>query len=220
MSKEQAFLRGFQRGRDNLTAPPRPSVGQPGAIKRFLDNPLTTATGLGLSMISGGGGLARTGMMGSKVQAGASGPLASAITFGAGAMGLGLTALKLFQVMQELAAKAKENAAKAVEETGKTLEKNKEKAEEEEEKRGEAQKKEKESRFAHLIHHPLIQGIGYGSLAAEGAHALGERKVFGKKVQKWTHTPTGRNVGHAGIGLSAAFLGAEGLAALSNLAGR
>lgn len=66
------------------------------------------------------------------------------------------------------------------------------------------------------VHHPLIQALGYGALAGEGAHALAERGTFGAGAKNWAHGPTGRAVGAGAIGTSAAFLGAEGASALKD----
>lgn len=82
---------------------------------------------------------------------------------------------------------------------------------------------QKNGSFASLIHHPLVQAIGYGALAAEGAHAIvGGRYLPGKLLQAkgehWAHeTPYGRAFGLGSLGLSTAFLGAEGLVALLDL---
>ena len=75
----------------------------------------------------------------------------------------------------------------------------------------------KETRFQRFMHHPLVQGLGYGALATEGAHALAERGTFGKSMQARAHRPMGRALGVGSIGTSAAFLGGEGIAALQNL---
>jgi hypothetical protein len=76
---------------------------------------------------------------------------------------------------------------------------------------------EPETRFQRFVHHPLIQGIGYGALAGEGAHALAERETFGQGAKAWAHRPVGKAIGTGMMGTSAAFLGAEGVAALQNL---
>jgi hypothetical protein len=187
-------------------------------LKRFLTNPLTAAAATGLGMITAGGGLARSGLMGPRVGAAASSPIGAAITLGAGTLGLGLTSLKFFDLMRDIMAKARTQTAETVAALGQRLSDKIKGAEAEPEKvASKKDDEDKETGFSKTIHHPLIQGAGYGSLAAEGVHALGERGMFGKKVQKWTHGTTGRRLGHAAIGGSAGFLGAEALAALSNM---
>jgi hypothetical protein len=145
-------------------------------------------------------------------------PAGAAITLGAGALGLGLTTLKFIDIMRDIVNKARQQTAETVTTLGQRLgAKIKGDVEPEPEKTAEEKDKDKENAFAKTVHHPLIQGAGYGALAAEGVHALGERGMFGKKMQKWTHTTTGRRLGHAAIAGSAGFLGAEALAALSGL---
>lgn len=81
---------------------------------------------------------------------------------------------------------------------------------------------EKGGSFESLVHHPIVQAIGYGALAAEGIHAIaGGNYLPGKALKArgahWAHsTPSGKAFGLGALGLSTAFLGAEGLAALSS----
>jgi len=222
MSIDQAFMRGWKRGTSrSLTNPlgeQGPTAKGPDALKRFLTSPLTAAAATGLGMITAGGGLARSGIMGSRVSAAATSPIGAAITLGAGTIGLGLTSLKFFDLMRDIMAKARTQTAETVAALGQRLSDRIKGAEPEPEKTASKKDDEdKETGFSKTVHHPLIQGAGYGALAAEGVHALGERGLFGKKVQKWAHGPTGKAVGHAAIGGSAGFLGAEALAALSNM---
>jgi hypothetical protein len=67
-----------------------------------------------------------------------------------------------------------------------------------------------------VVHHPITQAVGYGSLAGEGAHALAHSGYFGKKLSRLAGSKTGSRLGAANLALASAFLGAEGAAALSS----
>lgn len=68
--------------------------------------------------------------------------------------------------------------------------------------------------FQHIVHNPLTQAVGYGALAGEGAHALAGMGSLGKTMARMAHTRPGFGLGAGLIGVSSAFLGAEGLSAL------
>lgn len=73
--------------------------------------------------------------------------------------------------------------------------------------------------FEDMIHHPLVQAIGYLALAGEGIHAMSSKEWLGAKMPKiqsaFHGTRPGKAFGLGALGLSTAFLGAEGIAALT-----
>jgi hypothetical protein len=69
------------------------------------------------------------------------------------------------------------------------------------------------TRFERVVHHPLFQAAGYGSLAGEGAHMLAEHSKY-KTLSDAAKSKVGRAVGKGSMIGSTAFLGAEGVAAL------
>lgn len=77
----------------------------------------------------------------------------------------------------------------------------------------------KRASFEDMIHHPLVQAIGYLALAGEGLHAMSSKEWLGAKMPKiqsaFHGTRPGKAFGLGALGLSTAFLGAEGIAALT-----
>lgn len=70
--------------------------------------------------------------------------------------------------------------------------------------------------FSDIVHHPLVQALGYGALAGEGAHLLAEMSKR-PRLRAMAKSKWGRRFGKGSIGVGAAFLGAEGLSALTDL---
>lgn len=75
---------------------------------------------------------------------------------------------------------------------------------------------EKRADFSGFVHHPLVQALGYGALAGEGAHALAGMAHPESRTYRMAHSPAGKAVGAGLIGTSSAFLGAEAASALSD----